>query len=269
MNNNNKSFFGFYRGTVVQQLNNGFCKIAIPGVLYYTNEDGGLDISKLPPAECASEPFGGTLRNGTYKYPDIQSVVWCFFEAGNINKPVYFASANSGLHEWDSSAVSVQSGKTIDGYSLAPVTSVGKVSRFADSSITQTTSIDKTNKVVGSKIKLDVGYTPENAEIKAKEEAALKDSDVDYGVPTSSAASITLDNLTNKLTITAADTIEIKAPNIIFNSTKLGKPGTITIRGGDITLTADEAINMLQKSLSVKSEELINLVSKRQRRLYL
>ena len=77
------SLQGFYRGVVLKHLANGCCKIWIPSVFpiewaSYANAD------LLPTAEQASPlSFGATNGLGIYSYPNIGSVVWCFFENGD------------------------------------------------------------------------------------------------------------------------------------------------------------------------------------------
>ena len=59
----------------------------------------------LPDAEPASPIFGGSNDGkGMFSYPNIGSVVWCFFQNGDQNYPVYFAACQGGrganMH-WD------------------------------------------------------------------------------------------------------------------------------------------------------------------------
>lgn len=88
--------FGFYRGVVKQHLSDGYCKIWIPGV--YDESYNDYDKCELlPNAEQASLIFGGcTQGNGMFSYPDVGSVVWCFFQNGDQNYPVYFATTYGG-----------------------------------------------------------------------------------------------------------------------------------------------------------------------------
>lgn len=105
MNKLQDSYFGNYRGIVKQHGLNGLCKIYFPGVYpkeYETN------ITKLPWAEPASSLFGGgSLLNGSFMYPDIESTVWGFFEAGNINMPVFFAQTNNDKTQFISGECSI------------------------------------------------------------------------------------------------------------------------------------------------------------------
>jgi len=85
---------GFYRGIVVQHCDHGKCKVFIPTVYAQEYAD---DPNKLPLAEQASPLFGGTNNgNGMFSYPNIGTVVWCFFQDGDINLPVYFAATLGG-----------------------------------------------------------------------------------------------------------------------------------------------------------------------------
>ena len=92
--NHGIKLIGFYRGQVKQHCPAGKCKIYVPGVYpesCLTNPD------TLPDAEQASPLFGGINRgNGMFSYPNKDSIVWCFFENGDQNRPVYFASTLGG-----------------------------------------------------------------------------------------------------------------------------------------------------------------------------
>lgn len=95
--------FGFYRGKVVRhEKKNGLCKVFIPGVYPDAYEQTPDD---LPDAEQASPLFGGATRgNGMYSIPDVGAVVWCFFQNGDQNLPVYFATtylADEGTSGFD------------------------------------------------------------------------------------------------------------------------------------------------------------------------
>ena len=86
-------FFGNYRGIVKAHGQNGLCKIFFPGIYDSTLEN---NTNSLPWAEPAQPLFaGGASGNGVFQYPDINSVIWAFFEAGNINRPVFFALTNN------------------------------------------------------------------------------------------------------------------------------------------------------------------------------
>lgn len=98
--------YGFYRGIVLKHLAHGRCKIWIPTV--YPNEWNVEDKADLlPSAEQASSlAFGTNNGNGVFSYPNIGSMVWCFFERGDQNFPVYFASTLGGgaaFSQWDES----------------------------------------------------------------------------------------------------------------------------------------------------------------------
>lgn len=59
----------------------------------------------LPDCEQASSLSFGTNKGlGVFTYPNIGSTVWCFFENGDQNLPVYFASSLGGPEaskNWD------------------------------------------------------------------------------------------------------------------------------------------------------------------------
>lgn len=101
-----QKLYGFYRGIVLKHLSRGQCKIWIPAV--YPDEWNDYEkVDKLPSAEQASSlAFGAVKGNGMFSYPNIGSVVWCFFERGDQNCPVYFASTLGGEKaekQWDKS----------------------------------------------------------------------------------------------------------------------------------------------------------------------
>ena len=97
---------GFYRGIVLKHLSNGKCKIWIP-TLHPEEWNSYEKADLLPDAEQASPLSFGTNKGlGIFSYPNIGSVVWCFFENGDQNLPVYFAASLGGpeaISEWDDS----------------------------------------------------------------------------------------------------------------------------------------------------------------------
>lgn len=89
--------FGFYRGMVLKHLPHGNCKIYIPGV--YDNSLSAVDNWKLlPDAQPAAPLFcGNNFYNGVFSYPNLSSIVWCFFQNADANYPVYFAATQGGI----------------------------------------------------------------------------------------------------------------------------------------------------------------------------
>lgn len=99
-----KKLYGCFRGVVLKHLSNGECKIWIPSV--YPDELSTVEnADKLPSAQQATSlAFGASDGNGVFSYPSISAVVWCFFERGDQNFPVYFASTLGGTaaaKAWD------------------------------------------------------------------------------------------------------------------------------------------------------------------------
>ena len=93
---------GFYRGIVMKHLSNGKCKIWIPSI-YPKEWSTENNIDLLPSAEQASPlQFGASDGNGIFSYPGVGAIVWCFFERGDQNYPVYFASTLGGPQNIDS-----------------------------------------------------------------------------------------------------------------------------------------------------------------------
>lgn len=85
---------GFYRGEVKKHCANGRCKIFWPSAMpteWGENTQEAIDM--LPEAEQAAPLFAAShITDGMFSYPDIGTIVWGFFENGDINHPVYFAS---------------------------------------------------------------------------------------------------------------------------------------------------------------------------------
>ena len=81
---------GFYRGTVKEVGKFGQCKIFWHGVspnVWLENPE------MLPWSEQASPLFASANNtDGLFFYPDIGTTVWGFFQDGDANYPVYFAS---------------------------------------------------------------------------------------------------------------------------------------------------------------------------------
>lgn len=91
--------FGFYRGQVLKHCEHGKCKLWIPSV--YPIE-WRSNPNFIPDAEQAAPLFGGSFGgNGVFSWPDIGSIVWCFFQNGDQNLPVYFATALGGIDAYD------------------------------------------------------------------------------------------------------------------------------------------------------------------------
>ena len=77
---------------VLKHLPGGLCKVFVPDVypIEYSNSP-----ENLPDAELAQPlMFGGGVSGGVFSYPDVLSVVWVFFQSGDINYPVIFGSTN-------------------------------------------------------------------------------------------------------------------------------------------------------------------------------
>jgi hypothetical protein len=88
-------FYGNYRGMVVSNIDPdllGRLKIQIYPML------SELDSEVLPWAIPAMPLFDGAGDgNGSFVVPEEGTMVWCFFEQGDIYQPVYFAEAQDGL----------------------------------------------------------------------------------------------------------------------------------------------------------------------------
>lgn len=89
-------FNGMYRGKVLDNEDSGQLgrvKLEVQGVF------DGISSSDLPWAIPAMPLFAGAGDGfGCFTVPAVNSCVWCFFEAGDFNQPVYFAEATDGVH---------------------------------------------------------------------------------------------------------------------------------------------------------------------------
>jgi len=89
-------FNGIYRAEVLD--NNDPSKLGRIKVNVFGSFDG-IEASSLPWAVPAMPIFTGSGDGfGFFSIPEVSSHVWCFFEAGDINQPVYFAEAPSGVY---------------------------------------------------------------------------------------------------------------------------------------------------------------------------
>lgn len=222
-------YYGCYRGEVLQLLNNGFCRIRIPSILEMI--DG--DVNTLPVAEPAQNlGGGGDTLNGIFTYPDLNSIVWCFFEGGNIERPVYFATSNVRSTQWDNITVP-DSNNTNKGNDGITVTPVGHIIKFGKTSMQQQEIVNSDGKKTkGSKIDIKIEATSEQEEMYNTE--ANNNSEEDSGFLPPVAASIHMDNKRNNMILTAKNSIVLRAPNIIFDTTELEKPGYILLRSNEI-----------------------------------
>jgi len=89
-------FKHIYRGKVLDNNDPdelGRIKVQVLNVLE------GIEAAFLPWAIPAMSLFTGSGNGfGCFTVPEVDSYVWCFFEAGDIYQPVYFAEALSGVH---------------------------------------------------------------------------------------------------------------------------------------------------------------------------
>ena len=85
---------GFFRGKVIKHLKHGKCKVWIPSIY---DPEWETQPDMLPDAEQAAPLFAGSNHgNGCFSYPNIGAIVWCFFQNGDQNYPVIFASTLGG-----------------------------------------------------------------------------------------------------------------------------------------------------------------------------
>nr|MDO8117413.1 hypothetical protein [Candidatus Sigynarchaeota archaeon] len=92
-------FNGFFRGKVVDVPSDksGLIKVFVHGVF---PEEYEQRFQNLPYAEPAMSIFGGNLGAASISsYPKKGAMVWVFFDGGDFNRPVYFASCQ-GAPGW-------------------------------------------------------------------------------------------------------------------------------------------------------------------------
>ena len=89
-------FPGFYRGKVLDNNDPdklGRIKVGILGIF------DGLESDVIPWATPAMPlTVGAGDGFGCFNVPEIDSWVWCFFEASDLYQPVFFAEATDGVH---------------------------------------------------------------------------------------------------------------------------------------------------------------------------
>ena len=87
---------GIYKGVVLKHLPNGKLKVFIPGI--YPKEWNDFDkCSKLPDCIIAPPIFAGNNKgNGTFSYPNTDAIVLVFFDNGDQNYPIAFATLQGG-----------------------------------------------------------------------------------------------------------------------------------------------------------------------------
>lgn len=223
-------YYGFYRGVVLQCLNYGFCRIQIPGILEPTKGD----INTLPLAEPAQSLGGGRDNNGKFMYPDLNSIVWCFFEGGNLERPVYFATSFVRSDLWNNTSIPTQKdeNKGNDGHTVLPS---GILTQYNKSSIKQEVVLDeKTNLPIGDMIDIKVESTAEQDDMSNQAMSPNGSNDPTQGFSNPTAACIHLDNKRNTVTITAKNSIVLRAPNIVFDTTGFERPGYMLLQSNEI-----------------------------------
>lgn len=101
MNAPSDMFNGFYRGMVIDNKGErGKCKIFIPGTY---PDDFKNTPENLPWAEPAMGLFGGHNNGqGMTEWPQVSAWLWCFFDHGSHNHPVYFAACQGSQERWHS-----------------------------------------------------------------------------------------------------------------------------------------------------------------------
>lgn len=214
-----EQYNGFYRGVVLRHELNGRCRIWIPGV-YDDSLKEKNNISKIPLAEPARPIFGGSFAgNGNFSYPSINTIVWCFFENGDQNYPVFFAYTPGGSSAAQQFNDLIQGGGADDAYwhSFHVKNSHIKISECG--------MIDITTKN-GEKY----------SNVNINQDGNIKiDSTLDVHLHT------------QKLVVEADEFMKIQSPNIVVDSQNL-----IDIKGGRVKTTAADCIDMITPDVQQK-----------------
>lgn len=90
----NKKFFAIYRAKVVSisdPMSGGRVQVRVFGI--HSQDVQEVPNDTLPWAYPATVSMGDTDTGGFFVLPAVESIVWVFFDGGNHNFPVYFASA--------------------------------------------------------------------------------------------------------------------------------------------------------------------------------
>lgn len=250
--------YGFYRGIVRAQLNNGYCLIEIPGILEYA------DIDNLPPAEPAQSICGGMSNGGVFSYPDVGSNVWCFFANGDVRQPVYFAVSNANSGRWDDVSQKLKSDLKPKGYPDATyVHSSGTETVYGKTSISQINTLkpDK-RKAEVEMAKIDLKVLRTNDDLERLNKQTIDDDGykegvekvaglVNNGSDIKSAGEIIVTNGSGgTVTIEAGTSIRLHAPLIELDTTNAGAPGngTISLLAGNIELRTTDGMVRIDNS---------------------
>lgn len=248
-----KYFPGIYRGRVLAHLKNGKCKIHIPGVYpesfallpsektpqqASSTDSTEMDIygqpikwPQLPDAERATGlEFNGDNKQGIFNYPRLLSYVWCMFERGDPNRPIYFATVTPdqgpGGDEFENSFFKkhVKSNSaTIEG--------------------------DKVNNILP--LAINVGTTA--IELLSTAEVSSKPSETDTQTTTTSTIKLIVKS-SNK----PADDLKNLEKNIPppLASIEINSAGQIILSGKKVTIAADSFEITENTSTSIKSNSI-------------
>ena len=253
---NNQFYYGMYRARVE---NNGYDKnfldedaesdpddinrnriqVRILGLHPFEENEQDIDyipLKCLPWAEQAGDLFGGFGRTGSgvYKLPEVESWVWIFFDNGNYQKPVYFASipGNEDLEDENQYLykVTTRSGATIsindnindDEDDLGVLV---EIETLKGNKLTLDETKDK------NKFKYESGVT----------ESYLQIDDTD------GEENITIEDKTND------NKIELKSDELTITQ---GDKNTIELKGSDLNIVNDtNEINMESGKTTIKTSD--------------
>lgn len=246
-------FFGFYRGIVVQHLTNGYVKVVIPGII--APDDGNyLDVNPdlLPVCEVASNLLGGGIsgKDGELSLPDLFSNVWCFFENGDINRPVCFASSMTHNADWNNPLVEKIKNETPTGLNLKTTIPQGKITRiggtyFVQSSITADDNRDNPTKNV---IILNTDHYNNSSSSSSSGGDNETSSTTTESISKYTYASISLYSPNGVVLIKASDAIILDAPKVLISSNsedgfvELSSEGKVRIKSQDDTILENKSI---------------------------
>lgn len=247
-----KKYVGFYRGQVMSHLGNGNCKIWIPGVYpeswCETESTAGmvdaygqpLRGAKLPTASMAMPPFGGTIDEGFFAMPAINSMVWCFFENDDSNFPVYFAQASSKVNTWELDNMTASTEPKPQGRSAAegnPRLKRDVIIRFGGAYI-----LFSPNK------KIELGFESDKANKNAIDEAKSK------------AENSCRDN--PRITLNANGTIEIRSGSMITVDSSSEEGVQVKSHGQEVVVhRSGIAVDAEEGGVTVHGNRTVNIKS--------
>ena len=271
---------GFYRGTVLQQLEHGLCKIYVYGV-YSKNFIN--DPNRLPIAEPATPLFGGGDNgNGIFSYPNIGSTVWVFFANGDQNYPVYFAQTLGGMrakYQYDIVTDNAEHDDSVyyenpQMYEVEPVSgytsfgqhrfSVGKTNTtmfengMLCSRVSDPIETEISSDTTGDDIRTAIDFLMDVNTISSKLSTHISKTritDSSFHITTDGETVLSTENFTTGNT----SNISVNTTDGVTQVSHVGSNGSslITIKsGGEISISSTTSVNISSPSISLNAPQI-------------